>query len=89
MTPICNERAFYIRKPTKKEYYDTCSEFRWLAVYISKGLCRQELYYAKYAYDVLVMEMFIKMLNWKIGVDNNFLVTTGSHSKYLKRFLSL
>jgi aminoglycoside 6-adenylyltransferase len=83
-----DESVFYIQKPSGMEYYNTCNEFRWLSIYISKGLCRDELYYAKYAYDVLVMEMFIKMLNWKIGVDNGFNVTTGNHSKYLKRFLS-
>lgn len=85
---INDESVFYI-KPSEMEYYNTCNEFRWLSVYISKGLCREELYYAKYAYDVLMMEMFIKMLNWKIGVDNDFNVTTGDHSKYLKRFLTL
>lgn len=86
---IDDESVFYIQKPSEMEYYNTCNEFRWLSVYISKGLCREELYYAKYAYDVLMMEMFIKMLNWKIGVDNDFNVTTGDHSKYLKRFLTL
>ena len=86
---IDDESVFYIQKPSEMEYYNTCNEFRWLSVYISKGLCIEELYYAKYAYDVLMMEMFIKMLNWKIGVDNDFNVTTGNHSKYLKRFLSL
>ena len=86
---INDESVFYIQKPSEMEYYNTCNEFRWLSVYISKGLCREELYYAKYAYDVLMMEMFIKMLNWKIGVDNDFNVTTGNHSKYLKRFLTL
>lgn len=88
LKPVDDESVFYIQKPSEMEYYNTCNEFRWLSIYISKGLCREELYYAKYAYDVLVMEMFIKMLNWKIGVDNNFNVTTGNHSKYLKRFLS-
>lgn len=86
--PIDDERAFYIQKPSELEFYNTCNEFRWLCIYISKGLCREELYYAKYAYDVLVMEMFIKMLNWKIAIDHNFQVTTGDHSKYLKRFLT-
>jgi len=85
---ISDESVFNIQKPTEMEYNNTCNEFRWLSIYISKGLCREELYYAKYAYDVLMMEMFIKMLNWKIGVDNDFNVTTGNHSKYLKRFLS-
>lgn len=85
---ISDESVFYIQKPSEMEYYNTCNEFRWLSIYISKGLCREEIYYAKFAYDVLVMEMFIKMLNWKIGVDHDFNVTTGNHSKYLKRFLS-
>ncbi len=84
---VSDESVFNIQKPSQMEYYNTCNEFRWLSLYVSKGLCREELYYAKYAYDVLMMEMFIKMLNWKIGVENDFQVTTGNHSKYLKRFL--
>lgn len=85
---ISDESVFNIRKPSEMEYYNTCNEFRWLSLYVSKGLCREEIYYAKFAYDVLMMAMFIKMLNWKIGIDHNFAVTCGSHSKYLKRFLS-
>lgn len=88
LNPVSDESVFYIQKPSAMEYYNTCNEFRWLSLYVSKGLCREELYYAKYAYDVLMMEMFIKMINWKIGVENDFRVTTGNHSKYLKRFLS-
>lgn len=49
---------------------------------------REELYYAKNAYDVLIMPMFLKMLNWRIGTEHGFRVTTGSSCKYLKRFLS-
>lgn len=85
---ICDESVFHIQKPSEMEFYNTCNEFRWLSVYVSKGLCREELYYAKHAYDVAMMEMFMKMLNWKIGIDNDFKVTTGNHSKYLKRFLA-
>lgn len=88
LIPVGDESAFYINKPSEMEYYNTCNEFRWLSVYISKGLCREELYYAKHVYDVLMMEMFMKMLNWKIGVDNHFQVTTGAYSKYLKRYLT-
>ncbi|MBI9014670.1 MAG: aminoglycoside 6-adenylyltransferase [Clostridiales bacterium] len=83
-----DETEYFIKEPTDMEYYNTCNEFRWLSIYITKGLCRSEIYYAKYAYDVLIMEMFMKMLNWKIGIENQFKVTTGTHKKYLKRFLS-
>lgn len=85
---IESENAFYITPPTEMEFYNTTNEFRWLSVYISKGLCREELYYAKYSYDVLIMEMFMEMLNWSIGLHHDFKVTTGDHSKYLKRYLT-
>ena len=88
LTPVDSEEAFYIQKPSQMEYDNTCNEFRWLSVYISKGLCRHEFYYAKFCYEVLIMKMFIKMLSWKIGTDHDFKVTTGGYNKYLKRFLS-
>lgn len=88
LIPTDNEEAFFIKQPTEMEFYNTTNEFRWLSIYISKGLCREEFYYAKYSYDILIMEMFMKMLNWKIGIEYRFNVTTGASNKYLKRFLS-
>lgn len=88
LKPIDDERAFYLKPPTTMEFYNTSNEFRWLSLYIAKGLCREEFYYAKYAYDVLIIEMFMKMLNWKIGIKHGFEITTGYFNKYLKRFLS-
>lgn len=83
-----DESEYFVQKPSEMEFYNTCNEFRWISLYVTKGLCRKELYYAKHAYDVNMMEMFIKMLKWKVGVDNQFNVTVGSQGKYLKRFLS-
>lgn len=88
LIPLESEAAFYIQKPHERDFFDTCNEFRWLASYITKGLCRDELCYAKYIYDVPQAAMFMKMLDWKVAVDNNFSVTTGAHGKYLKRFLT-
>ena len=31
--------------------------------------------------------MFFKMLDWKIGLSHDFRVSTGSHGKYLKKYL--
>ena len=88
LTPLESENAYFIKPPTEMEFYNTTNEFRWLSIYISKGLCREEFYYAKYSYDVLIMKMFMKMLNWKIGLRYDFKVTSGGHNKYLKRFLT-
>ncbi len=87
LIPVSSEAAYYIKKPGETEYAQTCNEFRWVSIYVTKGLCRREIYYAKHTYQ-LVTDMFIKMLNWKVGVDHDFSVTTGSSSKYLKRFLT-
>ena len=57
-------------------------------MYVAKGICRDEFYYARYAYDMLIMEMFMKMINWKIGIEHGFDITTGYFNKYLKRFLT-
>ncbi len=88
LTPINHEAAFFIPKPSAMEFYNTCNEFRWVSLYVSKGLCREELCYARHTYEIYVMDMFMKMLNIKIALEHNFSVTTGSHSKYLKRYLS-
>lgn len=85
---ISSGEAFFIQKPTEKEYFDACNEFRWLSNYATKGLCREQLPYVKRMTEVYMMDMFMKMINWKIGIDNDFKVTTGSKSKYLKNYLS-
>lgn len=85
---ITSNDAFLIKRPTEFEFLNICNEFRWLSNVVTKGLCREEFYYARYMMEKNMMDMFVRMLNWKIGVDNNFKVSTGSHSKYLKRYLS-
>ena len=85
---VDDEKAFYLKPPIHMEFYNTCNEFRWISLYIAKGICREEFYYARYAYDLFLMEMFMKMLNWKIGIEHGFDITTGHFNKYLKRFLS-
>lgn len=85
---IESNESHWIRKPSEFEYFHTCNEFRWLSNYVTKGLCRDEFFYAWYMKEHLMMDMLMKMLNWKVAVDHDFRVTTGSHSKYLKRFLS-
>lgn len=77
-----------IKKPSEFEYFNTCNEFRWISNYVTKGLCREEFYYAKRMMEEYMMDMFIKMINWKIGIDNDFGVTTGKCAKYLKKYLS-
>lgn len=77
-----------IKKPSEFEFFNTCNEFRWISNYVTKGLCREEFYYAKRMMEEYMMNMFIKMINWKIGIDNDFKVSTGKCAKYLKKYLA-
>lgn len=88
IVPIPDESAFYVRRPDAKEYFDTCNEFRWVSVYAAKGLCREQLYYAKYAFDQLMMNQFIKMLGWVVGIRGDFAVSVGGYGKYFKKYLT-
>lgn len=85
---ITSCECFYITKPSEAEYFHACNEFRWLSNYATKGICREELPYVKNIMDRYMRDMFMKMLNWKIGIDNDFKVTTGAGSKYLKKYLT-
>ncbi|WP_160686837.1 aminoglycoside 6-adenylyltransferase [Clostridium sp. C2-6-12] len=79
---------YYIGKPTTEEFRDCCNEFWWLSVNVAKGLCRKELMFTKFFMEHYEMEMFLKMLNWKIGIDYDFSVSTGKCYKYFERYLS-
>lgn len=87
LQPVTNEEAFKTGVPTEREYKDIYNEFRWVSLYVTKGLCRDEFYYARYHYESIAEE-FLKMLNLKIAADHDFKSVTGNHYKYLKRYLS-
>ncbi len=85
---IPTEEAYHIKRPGEFEYFNCCNEFWWLTLYVAKGLCRDEFYYVRTILDQFMMPMLVKQLNWRIGMEHDFLVATGHYSKYLKRFLS-
>ena len=88
LKPVETDAAFFIRRPEKKEYLDCVNEFRWLSLYVAKGLCRDQFGYARFHLSEGMGGMFFRMLDWRIGLSHDFCVSTGSHGKYLNRYLS-
>ncbi len=88
LADVTTNEVFYIKKPGEFEFFNTVNEFRWISNYVTKGLCRHEFYYARRMMEEYMMDMFMKMVNWKVGIDNDFNVTTGACSKYLAKYLS-
>jgi len=79
---------YYILEPTQKEFTDTCNEFWWVSTYVAKGLARAQIIYAKDTMDTVVRPMLMKMVEWKIGSENNFAIATGKAGKFMQQYLS-
>jgi aminoglycoside 6-adenylyltransferase len=87
--PPPSEADYLIRKPTEKEFADVCNEFWWVSTYVAKGLRRNQITYAKDFLENTVRKMFLKMLEWQIGIENNFSVNFGASGKYLSRYVDV
>lgn len=85
-TPTFND--YVIQKPTEKEFQIMVNEFFWDTTYVPKNLLRDELPYAKYMFDgVIRFNYFEKMIEWYIGLKNDWSVSTDKHGRYFKRYL--
>jgi len=85
--PQSSDIDYHICKPTEKMFLETCNEFWWVSTYVAKGLLRNEITYAKEMLDIHVRPMFMKLIEWKIGIDNDFAVPFGKAGKFMKKYL--
>jgi aminoglycoside 6-adenylyltransferase len=83
-----SDKCWHIKPPTRELFSDCCNEFWWCLGNVGKGIGRDELPYAMTMFNCYVRNMLDKMLEWHIGVDTGFSVSSGKHGKYFKRYLS-
>ncbi|AZS15567.1 aminoglycoside 6-adenylyltransferase [Paenibacillus lutimineralis] len=86
--PAPSDEDYWLRRPSAAFYADCCNEFWWISTYVAKGLWRQEITYAMDHLNMNLRPMLIKMLEWKVGIDTNFSLSTGKNGKYLEKYLS-
>jgi aminoglycoside 6-adenylyltransferase len=86
--PNPSDKDHHIQKPAEKDFADTCNEFWWVSTYVGKGLLRNEIIYAKETLETVVRPMLMKVLVWKVGIENNFGVSVGKSGKLLKSYLT-
>lgn len=85
--PEATDEDYWVRKPTAGEFRVACNEFWWCLNNVAKGLWRRELPYAHAMFYDVVHPQLVKLLNWKIGYDTDFTVSTGKASKYMYKWL--
>jgi len=86
--PKPTDRDYLIKKPTEKEFQDTCNEFWWLSTYVAKGLLRNEITYAKGMMETVLRPIFMKIVEWHIGMKTDFSVSFGKAGRFMKGYLS-
>ena len=80
---------FIIKKPEQEEYEALVNEFWWNAYYVPKYLWRDQLPFAKYMLDCTLRYSYLhQIIDWYIGLKNDWSVETGAQGKKFKEYLS-
>lgn len=82
-----DEDYWFRKKPCQKHFSDCCNEFHWCLNNVAKGIAREELSYAMEQFNHYVRDMLILMLEWYIGIDYDFKISSGKNGKYFKKLL--
>ncbi len=85
--PEPTDEDYWINKPTEIQYLNTCNEFWWCLNNVAKGLWREEVPYVMDMINYVVRPQLIRLLEWKIGFETNFTVSTGKSAKYMYKWL--
>ncbi len=86
-TGQATDMQYYVKKPTKEQYYAVCNEFWWCTNNVAKGIWRSEFLYVQDMVNYHVRSELIMMLCWKVGIRTDWSVSVGKSSKYLYRWL--
>lgn len=83
-----SDAIYWVKKPLEEEFLCTCNEFWWCLNNVGKGLWRKELPYVMDMIDFNIRPMLKRLLEWKIGMEQEFCVSPGKAGKYMGKFLS-
>jgi aminoglycoside 6-adenylyltransferase len=86
--PPPSNTDYLIKCPTEKEFTDCCNEFWWVNTYVGKGLWRMDITYAKEMLEIHVRAMFLKTIEWHIGISTGFTVSFGKGGRNMKYYIS-
>lgn len=79
--------SYSASEPDSQCYYACRNEFFWVSLYVAKGLCRQDLLYAKYHLDEVLLGELLRMMTWEAGFLHGFPICAGKCGKNLKSLL--
>ena len=81
------DERYWVKEPREIEFKCTCSDFWWCLNNVAKGLWRNELPYAMDVINFVLRTHLKRLLEWKMGIENNFSVSAGKSGKCFKKYL--
>jgi len=85
--PPPTDKIYHIKPPPPLDYYSCCNNFWWCLNNIAKGIARDELPYVMSMLSEVRNELHW-MIDWYIGIQHGFNLSTGKDGKYIKKYLS-
>ena len=86
--PLPSDNDYLIKPPSQKEFTDCCNEFWWVSTNVAKGLWRKDITYAKEMMELHARNMFLKIIEWNIGIETDFSVSFGQYGRNIKHYTS-
>ncbi|RPK05466.1 hypothetical protein BSBH6_02168 [Bacillus subtilis] len=74
---IPNDRQYWIKKPTAREFDDCCNEFWMVSTYVVKGLARKEILFAIDHLNEIVRPNLLRMMAWHIASQQGYSFSIG------------
>lgn len=85
--PKETDKDHWVKKPTERQFFETCNEYWWSLNNVAKGLWREEVPYVMDMINYCVRPQLIRLLGWKIGFETDFTVSIGKSGKYMYKWL--
>jgi len=85
--PEPTDEDYWVRKPTAGEFDSVTNNFYWCSQNVAKGILRKELPYAMGMYQETMLRALHRMMDWWIGMNHDFEVSTGKLGKYYEKYL--
>ena len=85
--PEPTDEDYWVKKPTAGEVDSVTNNFYWCSQNVAKGILRKELPYAMGMYQETMLRALHRMMDWWIGMNYDFKVSTGKLGKYYEMYL--
>ncbi|MFD7525420.1 aminoglycoside 6-adenylyltransferase [Paenibacillus chitinolyticus] len=84
---VADDRQYWIKKPTAREFDDCCNEFWMVSTYVVKGLARKEILFAIDHLNEIARPNLLRMMAWQIGFEQGYTFSVGKNYKFINRYL--